>query len=80
MTVGLPFTFRFAAHLAFAPWKDTSPDCGTLQLYSVKVCLAPSSIISTSCVHKKNKKAYIVLIMKLFIVLFHAHKHTLKIY
>ena len=44
-----PFTFRLAEHLASAALYDNSPVRGTLQLYKIRVCLAPSSTISTSC-------------------------------
>lgn len=44
-----PFTLRLAEHLALAAVNMTSPVWGTLQLYKTRVCLAPSSTISTSC-------------------------------
>lgn len=44
-----PFTLRLAEHLALAAVNATSPVWGNLQLYKTRVCLAPSSTISTSC-------------------------------
>lgn len=46
---GVPFTFRLAADLALAAWKDTSPVMSSWQLYRTKTCFFPSSMISQSC-------------------------------
>lgn len=56
----VPFTFRLAEHFALAPWNETSPDWDTLQLYKVKMCLVPSSMISTSCCHTEKKNSYAI--------------------
>lgn len=45
---GVPFTFRLAADLALAAWKDTSPVMSSWQLYRTKTCFFPSSMISQS--------------------------------
>lgn len=79
----IPFTFRFAEHFALAPWNETSPDWGTLQLYKVKVCLAPSSMISTSYRNKNNmyniQKRYVwswIQWSKKFLLLFFVNLYT----